>query len=1085
MAPARTRLWPLALGLVALTATSHAAVLPGDLVIREFRLRGPVSALDEYIVIHNRTAADITIAAGDSSAGFGVARSDGTLVFTIPNGTLIKARGHFLGVNTSAFSLGVQYDAGWTTDIPDGLGLALFDRATPASFGTTAVTLDAVGVGSSIAPYLEGTALTALTSPGEFAWVRKAPLGAVLDTNANSSDFALVSTNGGIYNGVQSILGTPAPSNSSNQDVSAGMTMALAEPLAGTNTAPNRVQVSTPSDHFEFRRRITNNTGSAVSALRLRFTDITTLQSPGYTPGTTQADLRPVTSTTAAISPTTSTGVTSVNGLTLLTPPAQAIGGGLNSVLTIPGSLANGASVNVNIALNLARAGTYSFNAAVETTGTLAVATPAMSPPGATYQASQSVSLSTTTVGAAIRYTTNGTTPTAASTLYSSPVSMTQTTTLKAIAILSGWANSAVGTGVYTLQAPPPTISPNGGSFVTSQAVTLSTTVPATFKIRYTTNGTTPTATSTLYSAPFNVTTPTTVKAIVIKTGWTTSAVASAVFSPTVATPSFSPVAGTYGGTQTVTLSTTTAGATIRYTTDGTTPTAASTLYSAPVSVTQTTTLKAIASLASWTDSAVGTAMYTLQTVAPTISPNGGTFAGSQPVTLATTTAAPVSIRYTTDGTTPTPTSTLYGAPFNVTTPTTVKAITVKAGWSDSAVATSAAFTPTVATPTFSPVAATYTATQSVTLATTTAGGTIRYTTDGSTPTVASPAYSTAISLTQTTTLKAAAFLASWAASAIATAAFVIQPPPPVISPASGTYQGDGFWVTMSSPPATEIWYTTNGTVPTSDTVVNPASKKYTASFLQMTNVTLIAVTVGPSGTTSAAASTSVSLVPPDAERTPKLYAAGAPTGSHALSGFETVNLYNGNLQFRLPLLNVGARGEARFNIGLAIAPNFRVHQLRVGLGGPGNPNEPPPPLFTPQFEKWQIASGYGPGAMIGKRVVHDGQRDVILSFVEADGTEHELHGESANWGGPASPGPFPCATNHDARAGSAATFVADAPVCVDGNAEFTPTGDLHLRDGRMYRIEGGLVAWFRDRNGNKASQSHCSQRPKNSASAR
>ena len=45
--------------------------------------------------------------------------------------------------------------------------------------------------------------------------------------------------------------------------------------------------------------------------------------------------------------------------------------------------------------------------------------------------------------------------------------------------------------------------------------------------------------------------------------------------------------------------------------------------------------------------------------------------------------------------------------------------------------------------------------------------------------------------------------------------------------------------------------------------------------------------------------------------------APGAPSGSYALTGFENVNLYNGNLNFHLPLLTVGGRGESGYTITL------------------------------------------------------------------------------------------------------------------------------------------------------------------------
>jgi len=89
---------------------------------------------------------------------------------------------------------------------------------------------------------------------------------------------------------------------------------------------------------------------------------------------------------------------------------------------------------------------------------------------------------------------------------------------------------------------------------------------------------------------------------------------------PVAATPTFSPAAGTYTSAQDVTISSTTSGASIYYTTDGTDPnnTGNGTLYTAPISVTATTTLKAIAYATGYDPSAVASATYTINT-APTI----------------------------------------------------------------------------------------------------------------------------------------------------------------------------------------------------------------------------------------------------------------------------------------------------------------------------------------------------------------------------------------------------------------------------------------------------------------------------------
>ena len=93
----------------------------------------------------------------------------------------------------------------------------------------------------------------------------------------------------------------------------------------------------------------------------------------------------------------------------------------------------------------------------------------------------------------------------------------------------------------------------------------------------------------------------------------------------TVATPTFSPVAGTYSSTQTVTISTTTPLAVLCYTTDGSTPTEVSHLcsggttstYSTPLTVSTTQTVKAIGTLATYTDSTVASATYTISAATP------------------------------------------------------------------------------------------------------------------------------------------------------------------------------------------------------------------------------------------------------------------------------------------------------------------------------------------------------------------------------------------------------------------------------------------------------------------------------------
>lgn len=172
--------------------------------------------------------------------------------------------------------------------------------------------------------------------------------------------------------------------------------------------------------------------------------------------------------------------------------------------------------------------------------------------------------------------------------------------------------------------AGTPTFSPVAGSYGGTQSVTISASSGGVICYNTTgspaTNGSTGCTTGTLYTGPVSVATSETLYAVAGGTGFLDSSVGSAAYTitaPVVATPTFSPVAGTYTVTQTVTISDTTPASTIYYTTDGSTPTTGSAVYSTPLTVSTTTTVKAIAAASGYTNSAVGSALYTI-TAAPT-----------------------------------------------------------------------------------------------------------------------------------------------------------------------------------------------------------------------------------------------------------------------------------------------------------------------------------------------------------------------------------------------------------------------------------------------------------------------------------
>lgn len=161
---------------------------------------------------------------------------------------------------------------------------------------------------------------------------------------------------------------------------------------------------------------------------------------------------------------------------------------------------------------------------------------------------------------------------------------------------------------------------------------------------------------------------------------------------PVVATPTFTPAAGNYTEVQNVTIACETEGAVIRYTLDESEPTEESSIYESAIEapLNAVTTIKAKAFKDQYEASATATATYTvteLEIVAtPTITPNGGEFEESQEVTLACETAD-ANIYYTLNGDEPTTESTLYENAFTLSETATVKAIAVKEGMNNSAVA--------------------------------------------------------------------------------------------------------------------------------------------------------------------------------------------------------------------------------------------------------------------------------------------------------------------------------------------------------------------------------------------------------------
>jgi RHS repeat-associated protein len=353
---------------------------PSGLIISEFRLRGANGVNDEFIEFYNNTDQNMTVCTADGSDGWALVSSDGLVRFVIPANTVIPARGHYLAIG-SGYSL-IGYAAGdlqYFPDTPDNLGLALFNTASATNF-TVSNRLDAVGFTTTAnGLYREGNGLAPLmTTNGQYSFVRKMTSGFPQDTGNNAADFSFVATDGGNY-GVVAILGAPGPEGlSSPLQLNAQLPATVIDPAVGVTVAPNRVRDTTAigpnaaAGTLTIRRTITNNTSGAVTRLRVRIVDITTLNTPGYVPGGTQSDARALSSNDTTVALSNGTQVL-VRGTTVEAPPQQQNGGGLNSSLgvfaySLSQPLAPGASTNIQFVLGVQQSGTFRFFVNIEAT---------------------------------------------------------------------------------------------------------------------------------------------------------------------------------------------------------------------------------------------------------------------------------------------------------------------------------------------------------------------------------------------------------------------------------------------------------------------------------------------------------------------------------------------------------------------------------------------------------------------------------------------------------------------------------------------------------------------------------------------
>ena len=158
---------------------------------------------------------------------------------------------------------------------------------------------------------------------------------------------------------------------------------------------------------------------------------------------------------------------------------------------------------------------------------------------------------------------------------------------------------------------------------------------------------------------------------------------------------------------------------------------------------------------------------------------------------------------------------------------------------------------------------------------------------------------------------------------------------------------------------------------------------------------------------------------------TPLGLTPGSPTGSYPLSDFEVVNLYNGSLNFRLPIYQIAGRGGAGYSITLQVQKKWTVQRhFEPGVG-----------YFYYADGAWWSESNTGSILDAGRVDVRTGYREqptgfpveglTRVTFTAPDGTEYEFRDQLTN-GQPKAPvsGGFNRGTVFVTADGSTATFI-------------------------------------------------------------
>lgn len=495
--------------------------------------------------------------------------------------------------------------------------------------------------------------------------------------------------------------------------------------------------------------------------------------------------------------------------------------------------------------------------------GTIA-APPNFSPAAGSYTSAQSITLSSATSNAVIRYTTDGTAPTSASSIYSAPFTLSASSTnqiVRAYASADGMSDSVIAAANYSIG------SGGGGDSNFNQAVIeagTSATIWFSPKVGmawvdvHFDSGTGQqnmrmvfNSASGRYEQALSANAGALIRYSFTYFMNTLGAKDSPAYSytmeqgsvtPPVATPSFSPISGNYTSAQTVTLATSTLGATIRYTIDGSTPSSSSTIYSTPINVSNSSTIKALASKSGAPDSAINTASYMITPISNSFVQGVQALGASVTLWFKPNSAMNFVILHYRVGSAEQINPNMvwnanlarYETTINLSASGTILSYSFTYAPVSGNQADSPMYSYTIgadngiAKPSFSPPAGSYTSAQNISLSNTLSGSSIRYTMDGTAANARSTLYTGPFALTSATTINAITIAADQNESAIASATYVISADggsggtvaAPVFSHPSGSYTTRLRVNLLSATVGATLRFTTDGSTPNGNSTI-------------------------------------------------------------------------------------------------------------------------------------------------------------------------------------------------------------------------------------------------------------------------